>query len=241
MRTPGIGEEMGYRILIVEDEAHIAKGVEINLKAEGYETEIIGNGLEAIEAITSNPPDLVLLDIMLPGASGFEVAEKVRASLIRTPILFLTARDREEDKIRGLELGGDDYLTKPFSLKELLVRVQAILRRQSWYEQKPRLGNIFRFGENEVDFAAYSAKTSKGDIILTQKECMLLKLLVEKEGEVVSRETILDVVWGYDRYPTSRTVDNLILNLRRYFEKDTKNPQHLLTQYGAGYRFVSTP
>lgn len=232
---------MSARVLIVEDEEHIARGLKINLEAEGYEVDHVADGLLAIDSILDNPPDLVLLDVMLPGASGFEVAQKVRGSGSHVPILFLTARDREDDKIQGLEAGGDDYLTKPFSLRELLSRVHAILRRQGWYDTPPKVGTTFSFGGNQVDFAAYRAESIHGPVELTQKECMLLKLLVEKEGEVVTRETILDTVWGYDRYPTSRTVDNLILNLRRYFENNPKTPQHLLTQYGAGYRFVRNP
>ncbi len=232
---------MSSRILIVEDEDHIARGLKINLEAEGYATDHVGDGTSAIDRILEDPPDLVLLDVMLPGASGFEVAERVRGSGSHVPILFLTARDREDDKLQGLEAGGDDYLTKPFSLRELLGRVRAILRRQGWYETPPKQGATYSFGGNTIDFSAYRAETPRGSVVLTQKECMLLKLLVEREGEVVDREAILDTIWGYDRFPTSRTVDNLILNLRRYFEENPKHPRHLLTQYGAGYRFIRTP
>lgn len=199
----------------------------------------MGDGLEAIGAVEREKPDLVLLDIMLPGASGFEVCDKVRASGNRVPILFLTARGREDDRIRGLELGGDDYVTKPFSIRELMLRIKAMLRRQQWYEEPPTVDNELSFGGNFVDFAGYKAVTHRGDeVTLTQKECMVLKLLVEREGEVVDRDTILDKVWGYDRYPSSRTIDNLILHLRRLFEEDPKQPKHIQTQYGAGYRFV---
>ena len=207
--------------------------------AEGFKTVTIEDGLEAIEAVPKEKPDLILLDVMLPGASGFEVCDRVRSSGNRVPILFLTARGQEDDRIRGLELGGDDYMTKPFSIRELLVRLRAMLRRQEWYEAPPQQGHTIQFNGNHVDFAAYSARTWEGEeVSLTQKECMVLKLLVEHEGEVVDRDTILDQVWGYDRYPTTRTIDNLILHLRRLFERDPKQPQHIQTQYGAGYRFV---
>ena len=177
---------------------------------------------------------------MLPGASGFEVCDRIRSKGNRVPILFLTARGREDDRIRGLELGGDDYVTKPFSIRELILRIRAMLRRQEWYEKESKNGSMIEFGGNQVDFAAYKARTHRGEeIALTQKECMVLKLLVEREGEVVDRDTILDQVWGYDRYPSSRTIDNLILQLRRYFEDDPKQPRYIQTQYGAGYRFTA--
>jgi DNA-binding response OmpR family regulator len=229
------------RILIVEDEEHIAKGLQLNLEAEGFSTRIVGNGKKAIEEILRDSPDLVLLDVMLPGASGFEVCDAVRAKDNRTPILFLTARGSEDDRIKGLELGGDDYMTKPFSVRELLLRIRAILRREEWYHKVAAPGNEISFGGNTVDFSAYIAQTRQGEVTLTQKECMLLKLLVENEGKVVDRDTILDAVWGYDRYPSTRTIDNLVLHLRKYFEEDPKRPLHIHTYYGAGYKFTSQP
>jgi two-component system, OmpR family, alkaline phosphatase synthesis response regulator PhoP len=232
---------MPERILIVEDEAHIAQGLKLNLESDGFQTKIVGDGLQAIEEILCEPPDLVLLDVMLPGASGFEVCDRVRKSGSRVPILFLTVRDAEDDRVQGLELGGDDYMTKPFSIRELILRIRAILRREVWYKAVPVQGSVCEFGGNRVDFAAYKAWTSAGEILLTQKECMLLKLLVENEGKVINRDEILDRVWGYDRYPSTRTIDNLVLRLRKYFEMDPKNPCYLMTVYGAGYRFTSVP
>ncbi|MFZ5433409.1 MAG: response regulator transcription factor [Calditrichota bacterium] len=232
---------MANRILIVEDEEHIARGLRINLEAEGYVTETVADGKRALEIILTNEPDLVILDVMLPGLSGFDVCDQVRQAGRRVPILFLTVRDTEDERIRGLELGGDDYMTKPFSIRELLQRIRVILRREDWYRKEPQGGAMYTFGENRVDFTAYKAWTPQGVITLTQKECMLLKLLVEHESEVVSRDQILNQVWGYDRYPTSRTVDNLILRLRRYFERDPHEPKHIHTLYGAGYRFTSQP
>lgn len=230
---------MPERILIVEDEEHIAKALKLNLEVEGFEAQIVGDGLRAVDEILTQPPSLVLLDIMLPGASGFEVCDRVRREGSRVPILFLTARDTEDDRVQGLELGGDDYMTKPFSLRELLQRVRAILRRQEWYRQVPPEGAGYQFADNRIDFEACKAWTRDGEITLTQKECMLLKLLVENEGKIISRDTILDKLWGYDRYPSTRTVDNLVLRLRKYFERDPKDPKHIQTFYGAGYRFTA--
>jgi two-component system alkaline phosphatase synthesis response regulator PhoP len=230
---------MADRILVVEDEDHIAKGLRLNLEAEGFEVQIVGDGLTAIRAILEQNPQAVVLDVMLPGVSGFDVCERVRAAGSRVPILFLTARGAEDDRILGLELGGDDYMTKPFSIRELISRLRTMLRREQWYRRSPASGDHFEFGGHKVDFAAYKATTPDGVIALTQKECMLLKLLVENQGQVVTRETILDQVWGYDRYPTSRTIDNLITRLRKYFESDPKQPRYIETVYGAGYRFTA--
>ncbi|RJP78413.1 MAG: DNA-binding response regulator [Candidatus Zixiibacteriota bacterium] len=229
---------MPERILIVEDEEHIARGVKLNLEAEGYRVEVVDDGREAIAHIRRAEPDLVILDVNLPGVDGFTVCETVRGEGRRVPILFLTVRDSEDDRVRGLELGGDDYLAKPFSIRELLQRVKAILRREEWYRQDPATGSVLQFGPNRVDFSAYRAWTPQGEIALTQKECMLLKLLAENEGRVVDRNTILDQVWGYDRYPSTRTIDNLILRLRKTFEADPKRPRHIHSLYGAGYKFT---
>jgi len=232
---------MPDRVLIVEDEDHIARGIKLNLEAEGFDAEIAADGAIALDRIREDEPALVILDVMLPVLSGFEVCDRVRAAEIRVPILFLTVRDAEDDRVRGLELGGDDYMTKPFSVRELVQRIRAILRREEWYRKEPQSGSTFSFGDNRVDFAAYKARTRVGVITLTQKECMLFKLLVEHEGEVVSRDQVLDHVWGYNRYPSTRTVDNLILRLRRYFEKDPRAPRYIHTLYGVGYRFTAQP
>jgi DNA-binding response OmpR family regulator len=232
---------MPERIIVVEDEEHIAKGLKLNLEAEGFAVEVVSDGIAAVRAILDHEPAAVVLDIMLPGASGFEVCERVRDAGSRVPILFLTARSEEDDRIRGLELGGDDYMTKPFSIRELISRIRTMLRREQWYRQTPAAGDQIEFGPHRVDFTAYKATTPDGVIALTQKECMLFKLLVENSGQVVTRETILDQVWGYDRYPSSRTIDNLITRLRKYFEIDPKQPQYFQTVYGAGYRFSPHP
>ncbi len=230
---------MSDRILIVEDEAHIAAGLKLNLEAEGFETAHVADGITAISEILSGKHDLVLLDVMLPGASGFDVCERVRAKGNHVPILFLTARDSDDARVRGLELGGDDYITKPFSIRELIQRVRAIFRRNEWYRQIPERGALLKIGSSVVNLEAYSAETPAGPVALTQKECMLLKLLAEREGNVVTREEIIETVWGYDRYPSTRTIDNLIVRLRKLFEDDARKPRHLHTVYAAGYKFTS--
>ena len=229
---------MNEHVLIIEDEEHIAKGIKINLEAEGYKTTIISNGYEAVDYLQSNQPDIVLLDVMLPGISGFEICERVREQGIHVPILFVTARDKEDDQIKGLELGGDDYITKPFSFKELLIRIKAILRRGKWFQESVNKDEI-QFAGNSINFASYKAITRNGEkVTLTQKESMIMKLLYDKNGQVVDRNTILDLVWGEDYQPSNRTIDNIILNLRRYFEVNPKEPRHILTRYGEGYIFV---
>ncbi len=232
---------MTEKILIVEDEDHIAAGLKLNLEAEGFATSRSADGLKALTTIRAGGFDLVILDVMLPGMNGFDVCDRVRADGNHIPILFLTAKDGEDQRIHGLELGGDDYMTKPFSVRELVQRVRAILRRREWYGKQPSQGMVIKFGGNRVDFGSYSASTAQGDVALTQKECMLLKLLVEHEGKVVSRDQILETIWGYDRYPSTRTIDNLILRLRKYFELDPKQPRHLHSIYGAGYKFTAQP
>ena len=229
------------RILIVEDEAHIAAGLKLNLEAEGFQTYHVADGLSAIKEIQAGRHDLVLLDVMLPGASGFEVCEKVRSQGNHIPILFLTARDSDDARVRGLELGGDDYITKPFSIRELISRIRAMFRRNDWYRKEPEEGSKLDIGKCRVDLAAYTADTPNGKLELTQKECVILKLLVEREGEVITRDEILEKVWGYDRYPSTRTIDNLIVRLRKFFEEDPRNPKHLHTVYAAGYKFTRNP
>jgi two-component system alkaline phosphatase synthesis response regulator PhoP len=230
---------MKKRILIVEDEAHIADGIRVNLELEGFQTEIAPDGPTALKRYRDF--DLILLDVMLPGLDGFTVCDRIRQAGSRVPVLFLTARDADSDRIEGLEAGGDDYLTKPFNLKELLLRVKAILRRQDWYKKGRLAESRLTFGASHVDFRTYLGEGPQGKVELTQKEVMLLRLLAENEGEVVTRDRILDVVWGYDVYPTTRTVDNFILRLRKYFEPDPKNPVHFHTFRGAGYKFTQEP
>lgn len=229
---------MSERILIVEDELHIAEGLKLNLEGEGFETSHVADGLSAISEIRTSAHDLVLLDVMLPGASGFEVCETIRSEGNHIPILFLTARDSDDARIHGLELGGDDYITKPFSIRELIQRVRAMFRRSEWYRSELAQGNVLEIGRCRVDLSAYVARTPNENVQLTQKECMILKFLVEREGQVVTRDEILEKVWGYDRYPSTRTIDNLMVRLRKYLEEDPRRPRYLHTVYAAGYKYT---
>ncbi len=229
---------MSSRILIVEDEKHLAEALAHNLKFEGYDTLVVGDGETALERVGAEDYDLLVLDVMLPGISGFELCERLRESGNRVPVLFLTARNTDADRLAGLRHGGDDYMTKPFLLEELVLRIRGILRRQEWYQTPVAERGIFRFGSNEVNFRTFRAKGARGDIQLTEKECMLMKLLVERQGQVVSRELILERVWGYKYGSSSRTIDNFIVRLRRYFEPDARRPKYIHSVRGVGYRFT---
>ncbi len=229
---------MGSRILIVEDEKHLAEALAHNLKFEGYTPVVAGDGETALEKLAGEEFDLVVLDVMLPGISGFEVCDRIRESGNRVPVLFLTARNTDADRLAGLRHGGDDYMTKPFLLEELVLRIRGILRRQEWYQTPVAERGIFKFGDNEVNFRTFKAKGPRGEVQLTEKECMLIKLLVERQGQVVSRELILERVWGYRYGSSSRTIDNFIVRLRRYFEQDPRNPKFIHSVRGVGYRFT---
>jgi len=231
--------EAVHHILVVEDDPHLAAGVVENLRAEGYAVERVDNGRAALEVLETDAFALVLLDVMLPELDGFTVCRTLRERGDNTPVLFLTARGDPADRVRGLEAGGDDYMPKPFHLKELLLRVRAILRRWDWYHSAAAETSVLRFGENEVDFRAFRARAWNGlTQELTEKEAMILKVLAEHPGQIVSREDLLERVWGYDVFPSTRTVDNFILRLRRRFERDPANPRHFLTVWGVGYRFL---
>ena len=230
----------GARILIVEDEPELAAGIRENLAAEGYVAEVVTDGNQGLEAARSGAHQLVILDVMLPHKDGFTVCRQLRAEGHNVPVLFLTAKADAEDRIRGLEEGGDDYMTKPFHLRELLLRVAIILRRSRWYARSTLAQPVIRFGGNEVDFRTYRARGVDGEVHeLTHKEALILRLLAERQDEVVSRDDILDAVWGYDAFPSSRTVDNFILRLRRRFEPNPSQPRYFHTVHGVGYRFCN--
>lgn len=231
---------VGARVLVVEDEPNLAAGIADALEAEGCRVEAVGDGATALERLLGRRRwHLVVLDVMLPKIDGFAVCESARDAGNTTPVLFLTARGDAADRIRGLRVGGDDYLAKPFHLDELLLRARAILRRTR--EQARSGPRDLEFAGNRVDLRAYRAVDAAGnDHELTHKEAMILQLLVEREGEVVSRDQILDRVWGLDLYPSSRTIDNFILRLRRRFEPDPENPRHFESVRGVGYRFTSS-
>ncbi len=226
------------RLLVVEVEAHLAEVIADNLQFEGYRVEVVPEGALALQRIQSERPDLVLLDVMLPGVDGFEICRRLRAEENDVPILFLTARSSDDDRVRGLELGGDDYLGKPFDLRELMLRIKAILRRARWYADPSAAGERLALGEAEVDFKRYLATVKGEEVALSQKEAMILRCLAERPGEVLERSEILERVWGYDAFPTTRTIDNFIVRLRRVLEPDPRNPRYIHTVRGAGYRLT---
>jgi len=224
------------RILLVEDEEHIREVVKLNLELENYEVVTTDNGREAIRIFHEQHFDLLVLDVMLPEIDGFQICEQVRLTNLDVPIIFLTAKDTAPDRITGLKKGADDYLTKPFNLEELLLRVNNLIKRS--VKSPENTPEIYDFGENQINFKTYEARGSKGNFNLTKKEAMLLKLLIDRKNEVVSRQQILQSVWGYDVYPSTRTIDNFILSFRKYFEVDPRNPAFFHSVRGIGYKFV---
>ena len=230
------------RVLVVEDDPHLAAGVAENLRAEGYDVHTVNDGQLALDWLREEQCGLIVLDVMLPSVDGFTVCRTLREQGNSTPVLFLTARGDPADRVHGLEAGGDDYLAKPFHLQEFLLRVRAILRRWDWYRNASASAAdaVLHFAGNEVDFRAFRARSWNGVVQeLTEKEAMILKVLAEHPGEIVSREDLLERVWGYDVFPSTRTVDNFILRLRKRFERDPTNPRHFLTVWGVGYRFLA--
>lgn len=225
------------KILLVEDEESLAIGLEYNLTEEGYKVKIAKDGKEAIDFFAIEEFDLIVLDIMLPHFDGFEVAENVRAKSPQIPILILTARTSTEDKIKGLEVGADDYLTKPFHLNELLLRIKGMLKRKNWYKSVTSETPVFHFGQNEINFDNLTCKTISGEIQLTQIEAMVLKYLIDNRGKVVNRKELLDKVWHVNPEVETRTVDNFIARLRKYFEADPSKPVFIKSVRGAGYIF----
>jgi DNA-binding response OmpR family regulator len=230
------------RVLVVEDEAHLAEGLAFNLEAEGHQVEIAGDGRSAVAKLTDGEPsfDLVILDVMLPEMSGFEVARRTRASGNYVPILILTAKDDPSDVVRGIEEGADDYLTKPFKLNELLVRTRALLRRRRWDGATEGEGGLreFCFGDVTVRFDRFEVQTPGETVRLTTREVGLLRALIEREGEAVPRGELLETVWGLRPDTQTRVVDSFIVRLRRYLEKDPSRPRHIVSVRGHGYRFV---
>ena len=229
---------MTYRILLVEDEDHIRENLKLNLELEGYEVVAVGDGAKAIKSFKEQRFNLIILDVMLPEMDGFEVCEQIRLDDLETPILFLTAKDTSQDKVMGLKTGGDDYLTKPFNLEELLLRVKNLVRRSAKTQSGDTDLYEYAFGGNKINFVTYEAKGIGGSVKLTNKELKLLKVLIDRKNEVVSRTHILQSVWGYDVYPSTRTIDNFILAFRKYFEDDPKNPKYFHSIRGVGYKFT---
>jgi len=227
------------RILLVEDDRNLADGLLLNLKAEGYEAVHVDHGGRAVDAFEQGDFDLVLLDIMLPGVDGLTICRELRKLGHTTPILFLTARGQADEKVEGLVAGGDDYISKPFDLKELLARIQGIFRRQAWLAGgEQAFTDELSFDGRRINFRTYRAFGPHGEAELTRRECMVAKYLIERSGRVVSRDQLLDAVWGYHIYPTSRTIDNFVLKLRKIFEDDPADPRYFQTIRGVGYRFT---
>ncbi len=228
------------RVLLVEDEPNLARGIRENFEAEGYVVELCADGPAALARMKSGAYDLVVLDVMLPGMDGFRVCEQARRAGIDTPVLFLTAKGGATDRIRGLEAGGDDYLPKPFHLRELLLRVAAILRRRTRLDALTGSRETLQFGGNEFDFTSFRGRSWDGtEQVLTPKEALILAELAKRDGRVVWREDLLERVWGGETLPSSRTIDNFIVKLRKRFEREPDRPRHFHTVRGVGYRFTA--
>jgi two-component system, OmpR family, alkaline phosphatase synthesis response regulator PhoP len=236
-----IREPAKASVLLVEDEENLQEALKLNLELEGYEVTPVDNGMSALKAVKNEYFDLIILDIMLPEMDGIAVAENIRLQNNDVPILFLSARNSSSDRVLGLKKGGDDYMTKPFNLEELLLRVDKLIVKNRRMKEKAGVPNVYQFGNNSIDFSAQECIGKDGKKYeLSKKETMLLKLLVENKGEVVTREKILQVVWGYNVYPTTRTIDNFILNFRKYFEEDSRNSRYFHSVRGVGYKFTET-
>jgi DNA-binding response OmpR family regulator len=227
--------ESAVKILVVEDEPNMVAGLRDNFEFEGYQVITALDGVEGLQKALDESPDLVVLDVMMPRMSGLEVCKQLRAKRASLPIIMLTARGQEVDKVVGLELGADDYVTKPFSIRELLARVKAILRRAS---ASPKNQEQHSFGDVEVDLRRCRVVKSGKLLDVSSKEFELLKYFISHSGETLSRDRLLEDVWGYDNFPTTRTVDTHLVRLRQKLEPDPEQPQYFLTVHGTGYRFV---
>ncbi|MBI5047441.1 MAG: response regulator transcription factor [Deltaproteobacteria bacterium] len=221
------------KILIIEDDKDLLMGLKDNLCYEGYEVITGGTGTDGLKTAGTKKPDLIILDIMLPDMDGLEVCRRLREQRLEIPIIMLTAKSQEIDKVLGLEMGADDYITKPFGIKELLARIRAVLRRGKSIKLE-----VYRFGNVEIDFSHFRATKNGKELELTSLEFEIIKLLIENKGLTVSRDKMLEKVWGYNLFPTTRTVDNHILKLRKKVEDNPHNPFHILTIHGYGYKFI---
>lgn len=230
---------MSKRILLVEDEEHLRAALKLNLELEGYFVNAVDNGRKALLEFRLARFDLLVLDVMLPEIDGFTLCETIRLENNTVPVLFLTAKSGSDDRIRGLKLGADDYLVKPFNLEEFLLRVKGLLKRSEKQEFETSADKWYVFDRNKINFLTYEIMGVDGfRQQLTKREAMLLKLLIDRKGQVVSREQILETVWGVDVYPSTRTIDNYILAFRKYFEQNPKEPRHFHSIRGVGYKFT---
>lgn len=225
------------RILIVEDELQMRRGLQDNLEFEGYEVDFAGDGRDGLDKIEAGRYNLILLDVMLPKMSGFDVCREIRRRGVGTPVIMLTAKGEEIDKVLGLELGADDYITKPFSLRELLARIKAVLRRAD-AGGEDTAGRPVQMGRITVNFATYEATVDGHPVSMSHREVEILNYFLQHKNQVVSRDQLLEDVWGYDQSITTRTVDNFILKLRQKLEEDPARPRHILTVHGVGYKFI---
>lgn len=231
-------EDRKTSILLVEDEENLHEALRLNLELEGFSVTSAYDGVSALNAVQGEYFDLIILDVMLPEMDGISVTETIRLNNNEVPILILSAKNSSADRVLGLKKGADDYLTKPFNLEELLLRVNKLIDKNKKLQDKTSIGDTYMFGGNSIDFKAQEATLASGEKIpLSKKEAMLLKLLIENKNEVVAREKILQSVWGYNVYPTTRTIDNFILNFRKYFEEDSRNPKYFHSVRGVGYKY----
>jgi len=233
----------GNRILVIEDDVHIAEGVKLNLTLQGHDVRIAGDGVSGLEQWKEWQPDIIILDIMLPGIDGLSVLQNIRLEDERIPILILSAKSAPDDRVRGLSYGVDDYLSKPFNLEEFLLRVERLMKRSAWSSDSGELGDVtapaaFRFGGNSIDFGRGTAIGRGGEIKLTEQELKLLKLFIAHKNRPLSRKKLLEIGWGYTRVMSTRTVDNFMVRLRRYFEEDPKRPQYFKSLRSVGYVFT---
>jgi len=224
------------KILIIEDEQDLIKGLKLNLSDEGFDVDWADNGMEGLRKAVEEAPDLIILDIMLPEMDGLEVCRKLRQKNVDIPIIMLTAKGGEIDKVVGLEIGADDYITKPFSIRELLARIKARLRNTE--KEGKAVPEIYSFDDIEIDFAQFKIRRKGKELEFTSLEMDILKYFIAHRGEVVARNDLLDKIWGYESYPTTRTIDNHILKLRKKIEDDPSQPRYILSVYGGGYRFI---
>jgi DNA-binding response OmpR family regulator len=229
---------MNYKILIVEDEPNMRMGLRDNLEFEGYQVDLAENGVQGLQLLFKNTYNLVLLDVMMPEMSGLDVCKRAREQGIQVPIVLLTAKGEEMDKVLGLELGADDYITKPFSLRELLARIKAILRREAIRAEAEPAAKGTRIGKLVINFNAYTAEDQAGPIRMSHKEYAILQYLLQRKNEIVTRHELLEKVWGYEESPTTRTVDNFIVKLRQKIEDDANDPRMILTVHGTGYKLI---
>ena len=231
------------RILIIEDESHIAEGLKLNLSLKGYEVSWAADGLSGLEKWKTEHPDLIVLDIMLPGIDGFSLLQRIRLEDEKLPVLILSAKTEPADKIKGLSWGVDDYLTKPFDLEEFLLRVDRLLTRAAWSKPTPTVSvpPIFSFGGNTINFETLQAECRLGTITLTDQEALLLKLLIANSKKPLSRKQLLEIGWGYTGNTSTRTVDNFIVRLRKYFELNPKKPEYFKSLRAVGYVFDPDP